>query len=587
MMRVRRRGLSTLSIALLIVLVVAFIQLAQHLFLARVSDHTSRVSHGIRAVEVVEAAVAETHRRLSEQLNDPAAALFAMARGRLLSEESITASMPLERLPRTTAMLRDLHGTTFKLSAPDVRIEKHNPLSYRDPLEINGVVSITARVETTLEPLVERRLERSWAFRLVRPMLTPPMTRASLVILRPLNLLTMPHDVNVRSVHFVRETLPGLRDQLVELIAKLEEARNQAEAAAAIPMSPGAAMARQVAQVLKEALRSYGDLKDGPGVPNVTSSLTAVPGRLGSLPPFPDPKQLILVSTAQEEDLSTLYLQEGLDGDFREYEGELEVEARQREDVDARMQQKDFGAGTVQAIRSHTEACRVLLARMEAIADRIGRFRARFERVEASESPLRHAELTQGWERLSPIGLDEASGNPMRRAEYVVMPDPSDSGPLQGKLENLFARLGRPESGLHGIIVVLNQGLPPVRLGGAQRGRWTLAVAGDLDLEDVTLADPGQDLVTVTCRGALRCRGRIQASIVHTGQQLEIADGARIEGHLILFDLLGFDQGARGRLDHVRGGLQRDARLDDVAEERLGAFILSPWQRGMNLDRDL
>jgi len=105
-------------------------------------------------------------------------------------------------------------------------------------------------------------------------------------------------------------------------------------------------------------------------------------------------------------------------------------------------------------------------------------------------------------------------------------------GSVRGSPQDLQRR-GR-ETSSQRVVFIDNAGGTPLRLRGISvDGKLLIACTGDVELNDVTLADPLGGLLTIQCDGTMRVLGRVEASLIPRATFIPAA-GVHISGNLIL-----------------------------------------------------
>jgi hypothetical protein len=142
---------------------------------------------------------------------------------------------------------------------------------------------------------------------------------------------------------------------------------------------------------------------------------------------------------------------------------------------------------------------------------------------------------------------------------------------------------------LNGIVLIDNLGGAPLNLSQLQvNGKLVIACTGDVNISDVTLAKPEDNLLTIQCDGQMRVSGRVEASLVPRGQFVPAAS-AKLSGNLIL-DLIDNPDQMMGSVEnpHIRDA-EHGRYFSGVTSKTSPYYTYAswtPWQSWAEIKRN-
>ena len=553
-----RRGLSTLVLVVVLVGLVAAVQLIQQVFAGRVTDLVARSVHGRTALGIATAALAEARERLCADLNRRGSAAFDLAR-RYPEPVAHPLSLTAADLPRTVARIQESYPGTFEIAQVAASLTARTCLTTATALEYDGDLAITVGVRSLLDRDVGRTLTRSWSFRVAGVAPADPLANVTVLIRAPDQVLTGRWNVPDLCRQFVDAELPEIVQDAKNLLTEIDREK-------AKPDAPTAQ--------LDQLRGGYAPLVEGAG--RVTGALARARLALQVLPPLPS--EYMLGSAAPELPIGELRLQ----SDFED----LIAQHRQLKAQRDRLSEQVKASQDPGLHRSYADTVGQLAEVMEKCVQRWARFRSVF-RVVPAGTP-RHRGLAAAHDLLSPIGtLPGVPAYPRFDTRVSVVYDESRAaGALEDGLRRFLDALAG-DGAFTGVVSVQNP-TRPLRLTGAWRGRFTMVVTGSLALDGLTRNDPASDTFTVIHMGAagttLALSGRVEATVVSTGERLSIASGTQLVGGLFLQDVPG-----SARIDPKLDGPERlalDPVRSTVPAADLRRVTLSPWTRATEVTRD-
>ena len=566
MIRRSRRAFSTIILVAVLMALIAVVQLLQHAFSEQVTDQVTRDMRGLSAAGYASAALSEARARLVAQLNHPGTDAFGAARGPLPLRPIPLKISPAD-LGRVTDRMQQLAPGQFSLQSVSATLTPRFGLTTTTLTEYEGDLTVQAAVRGLLDRGLERALTSSWGFRLVNLAPEGPLRDVNLLIRRPDRVVNGRWNVQALGRKFVDTELPGLVQEVRKMLASLDQQKaSNPDAGSAID---------QIKSV-------YAPLVEGDGGGRIGRALGRVGDPFHALTPLSDHSgDYLLAGSGATVALAELNLQGDFDGLMSRY-------ADVRAQVDRLGDQIRSQSGGQGPIQQYADALGQLAEVMSTSVARYLSFRNALAVVPSGTPP--YDALARAYEQVSPIARlaqqPDLAGLDLRVS--AILDQKSVTGPLEPALAQLFATVNGGSGPVQGIFMVQNPDRP-LTLSGAFAGRFTLVVTGPLNIDGLTKTDPANDLFTIVqiaSPGAtLTLNGRVDATVIASGDRLTIRRGTQVLGGLFLEDVAD-----SARIEPVMGGPEVSTR--DTARSRLSAdelrwLVLSPWQRATGSSRQL
>jgi hypothetical protein len=569
-MRRDRNGLGTLGLVAILVGFVCVVQLAQHVFTGQVTLQTSHSVTGRAAREVALAAVQEARALVSNRLSLPGTPEFDFPRGNdLATAPPRRLTIAPAELPATTALVRSVYENKVELVSISAVLDAKRSLVPGD-FDHEGTLTVEARVRSRVEKAVERRVWRTWTYKVVH--LAPGNSLRPVVGMfrRAGDILKARVDATQVARAAIEQDLPALVAEIRTIVADIDRQAAQATEA-------------QVKQILQQIRTIYAPLVEGADGGALGGLLARLQPLWAALPALPtDPDQVMLVHRGTALAAGEFDLQGDL-ADLLEANRRTRDEAIRLGAIVRQQQTADpSGLGVHQQYEAALRAQGLAIA---AVGERYVRFRTTFEAVREGEAA--YDRLATAYMRLDPVARRGANGEyPLFDPYVTVIMDRERLKPNpEVELRKALARLGG-STGFQGVVIVENGDLP-LRLSGAWRGRFVLAATGPLSIDGVRGERPGTDMLTVIHAGedaTLSLNGTIDATVVSRGSRFTLRRGTQITGGLFLDDLGGDAVIEPALIDPER--VKPDPVRNAVPDARLRHVVLAPWTRSMGSDRD-
>lgn len=569
-MRRTRRGLGTVGLVAILVAFVCIVQIAQHVFTGQVTSQTSHAVTGRAAREVALAAVQEARALLANRLQIPGTAEFAFPRGGVAAFTQKTFAIRPAQLPGTAALVKAVYEDKVELVDVSATMEPKLPLLDGD-YDHEGTLTIAAKVRSKVEASVERRVWRTWIYKVVHLAPGGPLRDVVGMFRASDGVLKARADAPAAARQAIESDLPALVDEIKKIIADADRQAAQATEA-------------QVKQILQQIRTIYAPLVEGANGGSLGGLLARLRPRWTALPPLPaGPDSFMLVHRGTPIAAGEYDLQ----GDM----ADRLADNRRARDEALRLgaiirQQQSADPSALAVHRQYEAALRALGEAIAAVGERYVRFREVFLALPASEPEFER--LALAYERIDPVARRGANGeypafDPL--VTVILTRDRLQPSP-DAALRSALDRLGGP-AGFQGVVVVENGDLS-LRLTGAYRGRWVLAATGALVIDGLRRADPRTDLFTIIHSGessaSLSLSGDIEATVVSHGSRVTLRRGTNVLGGLF-FDDLGGDAAIEPALTDPEKVMVDPLRAG-AADARLRQVVVSPWTRSMGSDRD-
>lgn len=567
-----RRGASTLVIVVVLLSIVLLIQVFQRTFTSRVTDQAFRNVHGRTAYDLALTAVEEARIVIERRLADPARPEFAAIRA---AAPAATAKIPVEvaltDLHHTRELIGTEHHDAYKLVALTASLSPRLAISGADPVEHEGVLAITATVQSTADSGIVRKVGRTWLTKLVHVAPAGPLQQVNVLIRRPNDVLRGRQDAHQIVRKFMEENLPGLIADLTRTLANIQQ-----QAAASTDA--------QQKQALEQIRATYAPLVEGADGGRVGRVLNPLKPRWTALAPLPAAGgEFALVNKDDQLGVAELDLQ----GDFDELMQRYLPLYQQVDALGKQVEQNRSGDAAAQAMhRRYADETGQIAELMGKISERYIRFREKLTLVPANDAAF--APLSAAHALIDPtLKMPNFPDLPAWDKRVCFIAEERLAGNANDALTRLMARLDREDGGVQGVIYVSNP-TTPLTVSGTLKGRWTLVVAGNLVIDNVRRANPAQDLFTIVQTASpsvsLSLAGTVDATVVATGQRLSIAAGTQVLGGLFLDDV-----GATARIDPPLDGpeeIKRDPARGTPEADRRRHALVSPWTRSASVERN-
>lgn len=566
-----RRGASTLVIVVVLLSIVLMIQVFQRTFTSRVTDQAFRNVHGRTAYDLALTAVQEARIVIERRLADPARPEFAAIRGAAASQ---TAKIPVEvALPdllHTAQLISTEHHDAYRVLALTASMSPRLAISAADPAEHEGVLTITATVQSTAEAGIVRKVGRTWLMKLVHIAPSGPLQQVNVLIRRPADVLRGRVDAHQVTRKFMEENLPGLIADLTRTLANISQ-----QAAASTDS--------QQKQALEQIRATYAPLVEGADGGRVGRVLNPLKPRWTALAPLPAAGgEFALVNRDDKLGVAELDLQ----GDFEEAMQRYIPFQQQLDALGKQVEANRSGDAAAQAMhRRYADETGQIAEMMGKIAERYIRFREKLTLVPPNDPTF--APMSAAHALIDPtLKMPNFPELPAWDKRVCYIAEERLAGNANDALTRLMARLDREDGGVQGVIYVSNP-TSPLTVTGALKGRWTLVVTGNLVVDNLRRANPAQDLFTIVQTASpqvsLSLTGTIDATVVAAGQRLQVAAGTQVLGGLFLDDV-----GAAARIDPPLDGpeeIKRDPARGTPEADRRRHVLVSPWTRSASVDR--
>lgn len=573
-----RQGFGALAFVLFFVLVIGLAHLAQHHFAGQVADQAMRSSLGTMALSVADAAIEESRdvaaRRLDHPGDDGRRLRETLASGRL------EVRLEPGDLPRTVELARKLDGDRSTLDGVDLLFLRDPGATLPHPSEYEGILHATASVHSNVLSGVRRKVTRSQGLRQSRLTVSPPLQDLVMMYRRPRSVVSERRVID-DEIQKMADYLPRIRNYLDDFMRTFEGMVRRIQETPEDVRDLDSDYYLEVGQYL---VRLYGPMVRPPK--DLAGQLVKLSKDVQDLGKYPSSADdFVLLDRSGFVDLDESNIQLHLSMEMTEIEKGARETARK---VDELYQATEIDAELHLAM---IERLRKLFIVIERALNRVGAFKARYDTVLRSDPRAR--EFLASFHQVDPVPPDLGTTPSLAALAYTVFDErcafrigedeagKPDRKTVSQKFLHLLKRLDPRQAGVRATILVDNP-TETLTISGEQRGVWTLAVKGALELTGLRRQDPAKDMFTVVAvdsrGGKVRIGGTVEASLVLSGRRLEVED-AIIDGRLLLEDLPG------DSIDHFRGRVTRDQRLDSPGAFFQDQVIFSPWLRSRSIER--
>lgn len=595
-----------LAITTLFLLTWGVVGVAQLTFSGQVTDSVQATTVGNLAVAFAESAIEEAFHQVSRRLNQPGDPLYTSFREDYRSVSQARKKFQVSPSLCLGVFERDPLFAGFELAGNTVEVQLLSQraltsLSY----ELKGTLAFTARVRHPASR-VARTVSETRGFKVALVSTPRPFDQVTWLLRKPSRLFeTFPEEANTlidRSLATVGELDADRDDKLTQVQQMLDamnrevqeandaiEDLNRRGATFGLPRVDDRAeswLPQETVDPISDA-----DIATDPGFQG-----TNVEARFHKFPP-----DLIVYSVGASLPAISqkLYLPPKVAAQTRR----IDEQATQHETALGRLQHTYNRAYArlqeIQAFRDRASRVSSLSAARQAIDDgadlvrRTNRLRQRFAQAcqdYADSSSSLSKEHETRW--MIYVGFTDAllelSG--AKAAELARYDSKFDvaanelsqvgraffrfTGPgAAGRLRQFLADASRPGSRPLNATIFVDNAEEPLRLDGLRlHGKLALAATGPVDLSNIALADPANDLFTLhTAAGrAVRISGRVCASLMAAGA-VDLSEGALLHGNLIQWDLPA--------PANLNGTLQNDPRyfsgVSSTANQKLDHFVVA------------
>jgi hypothetical protein len=548
-----------------------------------VGNQAGRTLAGQEAMDLASSALHDGTLVIGERLNTPGTDLYGRVRGGFTGP--LVHTVAEAALPGIAA-LRARVPSAPRSGAVEASLHADPQARARFPGEHQGTLRMSVRVTSPTDARVVRDVKRTLAYKVTQPGLPGPFSACSVIVRSPHHLLRgrgqperSPDDPTDRQGLDVNRLIDAVNTEDVprliathrDIIAKLEEGSRDAAR-----QSQG-----DLTRFLGEVAAQHRQLEadpEGGGVDH-TRVLSELAARTERFPE--DPDRFLLASDGRPVDLASVDLQARLPEWARELEASNAQIQALSAPITADLEQRRTDAVALQRQVRLAALIRKHARLLGGFYETLNRFRAALSVVSDQRERARFDWLTRVHDLLDPLELTSPNSNTQWRSTVTLREDAVEDGAARTPEVSLVQILDRldPIAGrLAGVVMLWNPTRPLV-LRGSFRGRLTLAVSGDAVLADLTPESPG-DALTVMVGGSLSLEGTSTAHVVTSGRRLTVANGARLNGSLVLSDLSLSSSGA------VSGQVAADPRFIGAQRPDLRHVVLAPWDRSTTAVRE-
>lgn len=563
-----RHGASTLVVVVILLTIILLVQVFQQMFSGRVTDQAFRNVYGRIANDLAGTAVQEARALLEKRVNDPSRPEFAKARENNAGPSvKLDLPVPVSELTETARLIASEEKGGFKIVSCVANLVPLNRLGRGTPIEYEGVLTVSASVQSAADSGILRKVTRTWALKLVHIAPPGPLQQFTALIRNPVNVFRGRYDAPDIARRFMEENLPGLIAELQKTLADIDRQMQGADS--------------QMKDALTRLRAMYSPLVEGADGGRVGAVLKPLQPRWTALPPLPT--EFSLVNKDPQLNVGEFDLQ----GDFEEMIPNYRQQSQALEALGQQVRATKTMDAAAQALHQrYVDNTAQIAALMGKVADRYIRFREKFSLVAKSDAAYDLLEKAYGC--VDPVKPMANFAFPAFDPRICFINDETLAQVSANEaLQRLMARLERDEDGVQGVMSIQNPS-SPLTLSGQLKGRWTLVVTGSLTIDNLRRADPSKDLFTivhfVSDTGTLAMSGTVDATVISSGRRLSVANGTQITGGLFLHDV---DPGVRiePALDGPEQVKLDPARSAGDGERRRHALI-SPWTRSAIVDRN-
>lgn len=560
-----RRGGVLLTPVLVLLMCMLAVGLGRHTQGTRAVRSVHGLQIGAKATDVARSALQEARLALGRKMNDPEDALY-----RTLRTQSPAPVAARLRTPGTIALVREdgaLAGFQILEDGVQARVAERSPAGL-SPTEVRGVWELTATVRHKPSGLT-RVVTEKVPFRLTLLSCPFPYNPYTVLVLDAGNLVGA--DANWRMdrsqeelARLSRQVQPQLVDQMKQLVVYANSVASAARTRSAsdIPSLDS-----------HELVAPLADLQL-PAAPEIADSVTA------PLHHFPASYAVYLRNP--EVGLAELNLAPrlaSLDNAATEARKAYELAFDRHQAIIARisaLSKRGESMSQVAVLSEATELYRSLKPSVRQIAQALNNLAAADQAILEAVKRFEDLWLETGgdatqWLRQYAGRLDPAEWQ--RKASWKF------SGPGAGKsFVSWLARYGKEGVPVNGIAYVSDPADVLDLSNVTIHGKLVVVATGPVQLQEVRLADRGNDLLVVQTQGEMKAAGRVEACLIPLGAFQPRSD-LSLAGSVVM-DLVRDPARLAGTVEN------RERRFSTETAEKRSSHLyaaLSPWSSSVSM----